>query len=128
MKTKILSFVVLLATLSFVSVVHAQSPTVSLGFTPPSLTDIITFIIRAFFVVGGLLALIYLLLGALAWITSGGDKESVKKAQEKIQAAIIGLIVIIAVLAIMVTLEQVVFNKQICVGISCPITIPPLLK
>ncbi len=126
---KLLSYLLFLPALFYVTAVNAQaSPTVSLGFTPPSLTDIITFLIRAFFVVGGLLALIYLLLGALAWITSGGDKESVKKAQEKIQAAIIGLIVIVAVLAIMVTLEQVVFNKQICVGISCPITIPALLK
>ena len=111
--------------------VYAQTPTgeqVSIGFTPPSLIDVLTFVIRMFFVIAAVMALFYLLMGALSWITSGGDKENVKKAQEKIQAAIIGLIVIVAVLALIVTLEQVVFKKQICVGLSCPISIPSLIK
>jgi hypothetical protein len=74
------------------------------------------------------MALIYLLQGALSWITSGGDKENVKKAQDKIQAAIIGVIVIVAALAIIVTLEQVVFKTKICVGLTCPISIPSLIE
>lgn len=103
-------------------------PTVILGFVPPTLPDILTFIIRFFFVIAGLAALLYLLLGSLAWVTSSGDKENVKKAQEKIQAAVIGLVVIVAVLAIIVTLEQVVFQQKICIGLSCGITIPSLIK
>jgi len=114
-----------------VKTVNAQTVTggmVTPGFAIPSLVDVITFLIRFFFVIAGLAALLFLLLGALSWITSGGDKENVKKAQEKIQAAVIGLVLIVAVLAIIVTLETAVFNKQICIGISCPITIPPLIK
>ena len=100
----------------------------ALGFQIPSLGDILTFIIRAFFVIAGLAALLYLLLGALAWITSGGDKEAITAAQQKIQAAVIGMILIVAVLAIIWTLEQVVFNRRICLGLSCPLTLPGLVK
>jgi len=100
----------------------------ALGFKIPSLGDILTFIIRAFFVIAGLAALLYLLLGALAWITSGGDKEAITAAQQKIQAAVIGMILIVAVLAIIWTLEQVVFNRRICLGLSCPLTLPGLVK
>src|SRR5438046_2839860 len=56
----------------------------ALGFRIPSFGDILTFIIRAFFVVAGIFALIYLLLGAFSWITSGGDKDKVEKARDKI--------------------------------------------
>ena len=100
----------------------------ALGFKIPSLGDILTFIIRAFFVIAGLAALLYLLLGALAWITSGGDKEAITAAQQKIQAAVIGMILIVAVLAIIWTLEQVVFNRRICLGLSCPLTLPGLIE
>src|SRR3990167_761540 len=99
-----------------------------LGFKIPSLGDILTFTIRAFFVVAGLMALFYLLLGALSWITSCGDKDAVTAAREKIQAAVVGLLLIVAVLAIIWTLEQVIFNRRICLGLSCPLTLPGLIK
>ena len=92
-----------------------------------SLGQVLTFMVRFFFVVAGLTAFFYLLLGAFAWITSGGDKEAVEKARNKIQAAVIGLILIFAVLAIIYTLEQVVFKQNLCLGVSCQITIPSLL-
>lgn len=100
----------------------------SLPFTVPNLGDLITFGIRGFFVLAGLLALLYLLLGALAWITSGGNKESVDKARDKITAALLGIIIIVGVLAIIVTLEQIVFQKHICFGITCPASIPSLIQ
>lgn len=101
---------------------------VNLGFQVPTLSILLTFLIRFFFVAAGLAALLYLLLGAFSWVTSGGAKENVEKARDKIQAAIVGLILIVAVLTILVTLEQVVFNQQICVGLSCDITIPSLIQ
>ena len=61
-------------------VVYAQ---VALGFKIPVFNEVLTFVIRFFFIIAGLVALLYLLLGALAWITSGGNKESVDKAREK---------------------------------------------
>jgi len=116
-----------------VIVVHAQIQSVEvnssqLGFRVPTLAGVLTFFIRFFFVLGGIMALLYLLLGAFAWITSGGDKEAVTAAREKITNAIIGVILIVAVLAVIVTLEQIVFQKRICFGISCSATIPGLVK
>jgi len=99
-----------------------------LGFKIPSLGDLLTFAIRAFFVIAGLAALFYLLLGALGWVTSGGDKDAVTVAREKIQAAVLGMILIVAVLAIIWTLEQVIFNRRICLGLSCSLTLPGLIE
>ena len=106
----------------------AGTQQIVLPFTVPTLSILLSFLIRLFFVVAGLAALLYLLLGAFAWVTSGGGKEQVEKARDKIQAAVVGLILIVAVLAIMVTLEQVVFNQKICVGLTCDITIPNLIQ
>ncbi len=108
--------------------VHAQTVQASLPFIIPTFTDILTFMVRAFFVIAGVFALLYLLLGAFAWITSGGNKENVEKARDKIQAAIVGVILIVVVVAIALTLETVVFSGKVCLGLSCPIDIPPLLQ
>jgi hypothetical protein len=99
-----------------------------LGFKPPELQDIITFLVRFLFVVAGLAALLYLLLGAISWITAGGNKESVDKAREKIQNAVIGLILVFVVLAIVVLLERIIFPTDCGLGISKKICIPSLVR
>ena len=99
-----------------------------LGFQIPSLSEVLTFMIRFFFVVAGLAALIYLLWGSLDWVLSGGDKDKVEKARMKIMAALIGVLVIVASLSIVWALENVVFQQAICFGLSCPIRLPQLLK
>lgn len=106
----------------------ASVNTGELGFRIPSLGDILTFAIRAFFAIAGIAALFYMLLGAFGWVTSGGDKDAISAAREKIQAAILGMIVIVAVLALIWTLEQVIFKRRICLGLSCPVTLPGLIE
>ncbi len=105
----------------------ASDLSVSLGWDIPSIGAILTFIIRFFFVMAGLLALFFLLLGALGWVTSGGSKEGVEKAREKIVAAVVGVVLIVVVLSIIWTLEKVVFHCNICFGIACPLTIPSII-
>ena len=100
---------------------------VQLGWQVPSLGGILTFIIRLFFIIAGLAALFYLLLGALAWVTSGGSKDAVEGAQKKIIAAVVGVVLIVVVLSIIVTLERIVFRCRICFGISCQVTIPSII-
>ena len=99
-----------------------------LGFQIPTLGDILTFAIRAFFAIAGLAALFYMLLGAFAWVTSGGDKDAITAAREKIQAAVVGMILLVAVLAVILTLEQVIFKRRICLGLSCSVTLPGLIE
>ncbi|MDH7476013.1 MAG: hypothetical protein QHH09_00895 [Microgenomates group bacterium] len=101
---------------------------ITLPFQNPTLGDVLSFAIRTLFTIAGLAALLYLVLGALSWVTSGGDKEKVDKAQHKIQAAVIGLIVLVAVVALAITLEQVVFSGKICLGFTCPVSFGTLLK
>lgn len=100
----------------------------AIGFKIPSLSTFLSFAIRGAFIIAGLLALIFLITGAIAWITSGGNKENVDKARDKITAAVLGVIILAGVLAVIVTLEQVVFRQTVCFGISCNLTIPSLLK
>lgn len=98
---------------------------VDVGFKIPEFNQVLTFVIRFFFIVAGLVALIYLLLGALGWITSGGNKESVDKAREKIQAAIIGIVMIFVVLAIVGLVENIF---GIGLGITRDIVFPKLIN
>ena len=99
-----------------------------LGFAVPTFGDILTFLIRGFFALAGVAALLYLLWGAFSWVTSGGNKESVEKARDKIIAAITGVILIVVVVAVVAMLETVVFQKRLCFGLTCPFTVPALLR
>lgn len=60
--------------------------------TPPG--AVISFIIGFIIVVAFILALFFIVLGGIQWITSGGDKAKVDAARNHIIAAVIGLIVI----------------------------------
>ncbi|CAN5186242.1 hypothetical protein BH09PAT2_BH09PAT2_09940 [soil metagenome] len=99
-----------------------------LGFQIPTISDLLTFAIRGFFAVAGIAALFFMMTGAFNWIISGGDKDNIKAARERIQAAVVGLLLIVAVLGLVWTLEQIVFKRRICLGLTCPIIIPTLLK
>lgn len=82
------------------------------GITPPDAMNvggsdpvagfgkIIGFGITVFITVAGIFLLIYLLWGAFDWITSAGEKEKITKAQNKITNALVGMILIFAVLTI----------------------------
>ncbi len=69
--------------------------------------------IQLFLVVAGIVTLIYLLWGGLDWITSGGEKEKLLKARQKIQNAFIGIIVIIAALVIFNVLMGTILGGKI---------------
>lgn len=66
-------------------------------------SDLGTFITRVFsaiMIVGGIATFIYLAYGGIQWVTSGGEKDKVKDAREKITQAIIGLTVLASAWAI----------------------------
>lgn len=107
---------------------EVQVNEVDIGFTIPNFSELLSFIIRFFFVMAGLAALFYMLWGAFSWVISGGEADAVEKARGKITAAIVGMLLIVATLAIIWSLENIVFKKSICFGISCPVTLPNLLN
>lgn len=127
LNTIALSALALLPAPVFAAVV-SQTADVNPGWKIPSLADVIGFLIKFLFFFAGLAALLYLLLGAFSWVTSSGDKENVKKAQDKIQAAVVGLVIIVVVLVIIATLEQVVLKGTFCVGLTCSIAPPQLIQ
>ncbi|OGK19913.1 hypothetical protein A3C23_04395 [Candidatus Roizmanbacteria bacterium RIFCSPHIGHO2_02_FULL_37_13b] len=126
---------VVLLTLLFLSPqvypVWAQGTASSFKINPAGLPilelgSLLTFMIRLIFIIAGLAALFYGLMGGIAWITSGGGKDEIQAARDKIQAAVVGIFVLIVVLTVIWTLETVVFKRSICFGISCDIKIPNL--
>ncbi|GIW62237.1 MAG: hypothetical protein KatS3mg090_0063 [Patescibacteria group bacterium] len=105
--------------------IYAQEQATS-SFKVFSLAYILSFIIKLFFTGAFLTALYFMFMGAFKWLSSGGDEEAIKNARSQIQSSVLGLIIIFVVIAIAVTLEQFVFQENICFGFSCDIKLPKL--
>lgn len=73
--------------------------------------------INLMLIITGITALIYMLWGALSWVTSSGDKEKLQKAQARIRSAIVGIFISVAVLVIFNTIFALVFPNS---GIITP--------
>lgn len=98
--------------LSLVSKVWAQGITnpvlPGIGSQPgaESLGKIISAVLGIMLVVGFILAFLHLIFGAVAWITSSGDKGKLENAQSRITQAIVGLIIMAALWAIMLLVGE----------------------
>lgn len=64
------------------------------------------------FIVGALIFVFNLVIGAIQWISSGGEKEAVGQSRKRISNALIGLVVLLAVFAIIKIIE-LFFNIKI---------------
>jgi hypothetical protein len=62
--------------------------------------NLITSVLTIVMVVAILLVLLYLIMGGIEWITSGGDKGKTESARNKITSAIIGIIILAAAYAL----------------------------
>lgn len=58
------------------------------------------------FVIGTLYFLFQFITGAIAWIGSGGDKQSLETAKAKLTQALTGLVILFATFAIIKFLEE----------------------
>ena len=65
-----------------------------------SLGDLIADILSFAILIGFILTFFFLLQGALAWISSGGDEGKVEAARNRITQAIVGLVLLASVWAI----------------------------
>lgn len=83
-----------------------SNPTADLG-------NLIAAAIVLVFTFAGIAALIYMMWGAFNWITSGGEKDKLMKAQGRIRNAVVGIFVVIFVFAVFVTLFQFVLGGTI---------------
>ena len=88
---------------SLIRKVWAEAP-----ITPPAnpitrftkLADLLGFVMNIVFYVGIALTIIFLIIGGIRYITSGGSKEGSEAARSNITNAIIGFIVVIGAFAI----------------------------
>lgn len=64
------------------------------------------------FIIGVLIFFAMLIMGAIQWISSGGDKQALEGARSKISNALIGLILLFAAFAI-IRLIQTFFGINI---------------
>jgi hypothetical protein len=119
-----------ISSLGFLTTVSSVFAQVNVAVTPPtgvtSNTNVSVIIKNALIIVftaATLLVLIYLIIGAFQWITSGGDKEAVGKARGKITNALIGLLI----LALSFVIVNVVTTILGLPGISS-LTLPKLFE
>jgi len=92
-----------------------------------SLTGIIQWVIIVLVAIGIIAALIFIILGSIKWITSGGDKEKLQSARTTIIYSIIGLIVVILSVIIMQVVGGLLFSSpsgtsdgtRNCIGNNC---------
>lgn len=71
-------------------------------------TDLGSFVsksISAIILVAGLVTLLYLILGGVSWIMSGGDKGKLEEAKGRITNGIIGLAIVASAWAIYLLLD-----------------------
>lgn len=68
--------------------------------------QLITALVGVMLILAALMAFLYLVLGGISWITSGGDKTKLEEARNKITHAIVGLIVVGAAWAIMILVQN----------------------
>lgn len=64
------------------------------------LGDIISNIIGLMTILGGIWFFIQIIISAIAWISSGGDKQNLQTAQKRLTNAVIGLFIVVASYAI----------------------------
>lgn len=77
-----------------VSPCNGQSGIVATLCKAQDLGAVLGFVITIAFIIAILVALAFLILGGIKWITSGGDKGGVEAARNQIIAAVVGLIVV----------------------------------
>ena len=86
-----------------------------------NIPNLIGFAVQILFIVAGLVAFVYLLLGGIKWITSGGDKGQVEAARNQIIQALIGLVVVFLAWGLIVLVERLL---GLCLGFSCAFDLP----
>lgn len=56
--------------------------------------------------IAGLIAVVFLVIGGISYITAGGNEETTKKATRTLLNAVIGMVIIFASYAIVITIQK----------------------
>ncbi len=114
-------FTVILSGLLFSKEVLASANNVVNPILPNNLTSmsgvdfiaaLLKTIIGVALLVGVVVFFFSFLIGAVKWITAGGDKGKLEDAKNQIQNSLIGLLILFSIFAVL-SLVQVVFNVSL---------------
>jgi hypothetical protein len=75
---------------------------------------------------GGIFMLFQMILGAVNWINSQGDKEKLTKAQKQITNALIGFVILFGVWVLFITLTTQIFPIFEKTGDGLKLNLPSL--
>ena len=95
--------------------IDLESPIKSSQFSPLTGYDIPTMILTAInliLIAASVTSFVLLLVGALQWILSGGDKEGLDKAKKRITASLVGLAITFSVYALIAIVSYLFFDGQ----------------
>ncbi|HEX9008137.1 MAG TPA: hypothetical protein VF837_02650 [Patescibacteria group bacterium] len=68
------------------------------GFT--CIANLISNVVSVAFILSAIMFFVFLVMGGVEWISSGGDKAKVESAQKRISSALVGLVIVAASWAI----------------------------
>jgi hypothetical protein len=75
----------------------ALSPSIQSKTGVEFINTLIPNLITIGFIIASVVAVIFLIVGGIRWITSGGDREATAKARSTITSALIGLALVLGV-------------------------------
>jgi hypothetical protein len=82
------------------------------------ISQLIPNIIGLIFVIGVIIFFFMLIIGAIQWISSGGDKAALESARGRITSALIGLVILFSALAIVSLIETFFHINILSIDIS----------
>lgn len=92
--------------ISLITPVYAVDQVVDIGkevtgfFGYTCIGPLISNTVAVAFIVAAIAFFVFLVVGGMEWLTSGGDKTKVQQAQQRISSALIGLTIVAASFAI----------------------------
>lgn len=108
---------------TMLGVVYAADMTITQNTNLFKITDVgqlISAAVGVLLILAALIAFLFLILGGIQWITSGGDKAGMEAARNKITHAIVGLIIVGAAWAIMSLVQNFLGVSIIGNGLDLP--------
>lgn len=97
-----------IALLAAASPAFAQNFTFDEATTPFSdLGQLLGNVLVLLFAFAALLAFVFIVIGGIQWITAGGDKAAAQAARDRITAAVVGLVIVVAAFALTLILTSI---------------------
>lgn len=79
----------------------------NLGFGSQGISQVLTTFVQLIYIIAGLIFIFMIVIGAVQWITSGGQKEGIENAQKRITHAIIGIVILSIAFVLIYAIGQI---------------------